>query len=100
MRCAVLPVILILASTPVAGQNASVGQTANSSVGQIGQRQSRANAAQNVAPTGRVNNRIVNRIQSRIRSRVDRSYDPQSNAMSPFKVTGAQVRRSAMPNRP
>ena len=43
---------------------------------------------------GRFNNRIANRVQSRIRSRMDRSYDPQANAMSPFKASGGQVRKS------
>lgn len=67
------------------------GQTAKSSAGRAGQRQTRE-AAQGVKPMTRVSNRINNRVQSRIRNRIDRHYDPQANAVSPFAVAEEQTR--------
>lgn len=83
---------LLLAAAPVAAQDAPPGQTANSSVGQVGQRQTREKAAATIAPTARIASRIVNRVQSRIRNRIDRYYDPKANAASPFEVAGEQAR--------
>jgi hypothetical protein len=70
------------------------GDTAGSSVGRAGQRQSREEAAQliGIKPMGRISGRIENRVQSRIRNRIDRYYDPQANATSPFAVADDQVR--------
>lgn len=72
----------------------NAGKTAPSSIGQVGQRQTREMLAQDagIKPMARINNRIQNRIQSRIRNRIDRYYDPQANATSPFQVAGDQAR--------
>jgi hypothetical protein len=78
--------------TPVAPTGP--GEVARSSVGQVGQRQSRDDVTREagLAPMGRVNARIANRVQSRIRNRIDRFYSPQANAASPFAVAGEQAR--------
>lgn len=77
------------------------GETARSTVGQAGQRQSREQIAQDarIEPMGRINGRIQNRVQSRIRDRIDRYYDPQANAASPFEVAGDQARTAGRPRR-
>jgi hypothetical protein len=71
---------------------AEIGSVPASSVGDVGQRQTREKAMPNVAPTGRLTNRIQNRVQSRIRNRIDRNYDPQANATSPFAVAETRAR--------
>jgi len=75
------------------------GRTARSSVGQVGQRQSRDTAAQQtgVKPMARIANRVQNRVQSRIRNRIDRNYHPQANATDPFVVAEDQVRTNGHP---
>lgn len=62
------------------------GHISESAVGKVGQRQTRYQAAEGIAPTARIASRIQNRVQSRIRSRLDRDYYPQSNATSSFVV--------------
>jgi hypothetical protein len=78
------------------GQNLSTptqqGRTATSSVGQVGQRQTREEAAKSIAPMGRISSRIQNRVQSRIRNRIDRNYDPLANARTPFAAAEEQTR--------
>lgn len=70
------------------------GETARSTVGQVGQRQTREQLAQDagIEPMARINSRVQNRVQSRIRNRIDRYYDPQANATSPFDIAGDQAR--------
>lgn len=70
------------------------GSTARSSVGQVGQRQTRDTTAQQagIKPAARVANRVQNRVQNRIRNRIDRYYEPRANATDPFVVAGEQVR--------
>ena len=60
-------------------------RTADAGAGEIGQRQTREEAAFNVEPLGRIDNRIENRVQNRLRNRVDRNYDPAANATAPFE---------------
>jgi hypothetical protein len=76
----------------------SRGHTARSSVGQVGQRQTRDTAAQQtgIKPMARIASRIQNRVQSRIRDRIDRNYDPQANATDPFVVAGEQARKGGI----
>ena len=62
------------------------GTVAQSAVGQVGQRQQGTQPVAGIKPTARINNRIANRVESRIRNRIDKTYDPQANATSPFKV--------------
>lgn len=98
MRSAAFCMIALVA-TPAAAEPNISSQTANSAVGQAGQRQTREEAAPNIKPMGRIDNRIANRVQSRIRNRIDRYYDPQANAASPFVIAGAQARATARPRR-
>lgn len=62
--------------------------------GEVGQRQTRAEAAPNFEPLGRVQSRVQNRIQSRLRNRIDRFYDSTANAVSPFQTASDQARIS------
>lgn len=71
-----------------------VGGTANSAVGQIGQRQS-ADQAKSQTPTGRIASRVQSRVQSRLRNRIDRDYDPQGLWASPFAVAQERARAPA-----
>jgi len=73
------------------------GQTATSTTGQAGQRQTRDQLAvkAGIEPLARIGGRIENRAQTRIRNRIDRYYDPLANATSPFVVAGNQARTAA-----
>lgn len=75
------------------------GRTARSSVGQVGQRQTRDTAEQQtgIKPMARITSRVQNRVQNRVRNRIDPYYDPQANATDPFVVAGDQVRTSGRP---
>lgn len=86
-------VVALLGIMGSASLTAQTGQVARSVAGQVGQRQTREQAAAKVAPMDVVaNGRIQNRIQSRLRTRIDRYYDPQANALSPFLVAADQER--------
>lgn len=74
------------------------GRVANSSVGVVGQRQTRNEPAMGVKSTARVENRIQNRVDSRIRNRIDQTYDPHANSVSPFAVAEDQARVAATPS--
>lgn len=75
------------------------GRTARSSVGQVGQRQTRDTTAQEtgIKPMARIASRIQNRVQNRIRNRIDRNYDPQAGATDPFAVAEDQARTTGRP---
>ncbi|ODP39082.1 hypothetical protein [Sphingomonas turrisvirgatae] len=75
------------------------GRTARSSVGQVGQRQTRDTAADQagIKPMARIASRVQNRVQNRIRNRIDRYYSPQANATDPFAVAGQQARKVSRP---
>lgn len=78
-------------NTPI--QTNQTGRTAQSSAGQVGERQTRDTTAQaGIKPMARIENRIQNRVQNRLRSRIDRSYDPKSNTTNPFAVAEDQAR--------
>lgn len=94
-----LSLLLLTLATPVSAQERSGGRTAETSVGEVGQRQRRDEAAPHLKPMVRIPSRIQNRVQSRIHNRLDRYYDPQSNAASPFEVAGEQGRKAGGPNR-
>lgn len=86
-------IVALLGSIGSASLTAQTGQVARSAAGQVGQRQTREQAAAKVAPMSVVaNGRIQNRIQSRLRARIDRYYDPQANTLSPFVVAADQER--------
>lgn len=116
MRLYVLPILSLLAASPALAQDRApqgqprygasnqqgaaspqpvqAGRTADTGAGQIGERQTRAQAAPNVEPLGRIQNRVANRVQNRIRNRIDRNYDPQANTTSPFRAAGERTRRA------
>jgi hypothetical protein len=68
------------------------GRVPNSTVGQVGQRQTRQQAAQGIAPMARIASRIQNRIETRVHSRIDRGYDPLATGTSAFRVAEKEVR--------
>lgn len=81
-------------AVPAAAQEVRPSTVAEAPAGEVGQRQTREDAAPNVEPMGRIANRIQNRLQNRVRNRIDRNYDPQANATSPFRVADEQTRRA------
>ena len=72
-------------------------RTPDASVGEVGQRQTRDDAAPNIDPLGRINNRIENRVQNRLRNRIDRDYDPTANANAPFERAERKARTTLRP---
>lgn len=85
---------LLLSPIPSAAQERrqqEPGKVAESAVGEVGQRQTREEAAPGVEPMSRINSRIPNRVQNRIRNRIDRYYDPKANTTSPFEVAADQA---------
>lgn len=88
--------LFVMATPALAAQQAkeAPGQAPSSALGQVGQRQTRGGLSTEagIEPMGRIEDRIANRVQSRIRNRIDRFYDPQANAVSPFKDAGEESR--------
>lgn len=68
------------------------GRVAESTVGEVGQRQSREDAVEGIRPATRLANRIQNRVQLRLRNRIDRNYDAAANATDPFAIAQEQTR--------
>ena len=82
---------LLLLATPLAAQDAAGGQTAQSSAGQVGQRQTREATAPLVrAPLDRIDTRLRTRVQSRIRNRIDRGYVAGASGTSAFDAAAAE----------
>ncbi len=75
------------------------GRAAGSSVGQVGQRQTRDTTEQQtgIKPMARLASRVQNRVQNRLRNRIDRYYDPLANATDPFVIAGDQARKGSRP---
>ena len=95
-------------STPVQEEDAQplpalpanqVGDVAESSVGQVGQRETRDSAAlvDGIKPNARIDGRIQNRVQNRIYNRIDRNYGPQAGVVNPFAVAQDQTRVGGQP---
>lgn len=74
------------------------GRTADTGVGDVGQRQIQRGTPEAVSTLGRINNRVENRVQNRIRNRIDRNYDPTANATAPFER--AERRATTVTQRP
>ena len=68
-----------------------IGRTAETSVGEVGQRKE----VVGLDPTGRLNNRVENRVQNRIRNRIDRSYDATANATAPLENAQSRSREGS-----
>ncbi len=69
-----------------------VGRTANAGNGQVGQRQTRDEAAIGVKPIARIASRIENRVESRLRTRIDRDYNPQVSAIASISTASDRAR--------
>lgn len=67
-------------------------RTADTGIGEVGQRQTTLDGPGLQEPLGRINSRINNRVENRIRNRIDRNYDPTSNATSPFEIANRRTR--------
>ncbi len=67
-------------------------RTAETGIGEVGQRQTVRDGPAIQEPLGRIDSRINNRIQNRIRNRIDRNYDPTANATSPYEIADRQTR--------
>lgn len=91
--------VFLLAFVAGTAQDNPVGQVAQSTAGKVGQRQIGNQVVPGIVSGDRINSRITNRVQSRIRNRIDRNYDPQANAVSPFKVAGDQAKIAGQPPR-
>lgn len=85
----------IFFSTPLAAQEnqPNPSQVAQSSAGQVGQRQKIEVTDVHFKPMRRIQNRIQNRIQSRISQRIDRSYNSSADAVGSFEVASEQIRQ-------
>ena len=92
MRNIFIAVIIAAWPSLAFAQEAISGHTPSSSVGQAGQRE---NPGQPMMDIGIIDSRIQNRVQSRIRNRIDRFYNPQANAVSPFKAANDQIKNSS-----
>lgn len=96
-RYSVSLVVLTMIAVPVNSQIVSLSASPSErlsmpSAGTVGQRRENPPTALATVPRGRADGRVNNRIQSRIRNRIDHNYDPQANALSPFKVADDQAR--------
>lgn len=99
MHSWVLVVFSFMCALPAAAQTARnpVGGVADTGNGQIGQRQTSAQAGLNSEPLGRISTRIQNRIQNRIKNRIDADYDAQAQARAPFEIAGDQLKTVGKP---
>ena len=79
--------------TPQSIPTAQPGQTAESAVGQAGERQVRGRT-KGIEPMARITNRVQNRVQNRLRNRIDRNYDPVADAASPFATAEKEAERA------
>ena len=82
-------------SLAAADQNA--GQTAKSSAGRAGDRQTAAQAIGN-KPLARINGRIPSRVDSRILNRIDRTYDPPVDASSAILAASRAAAKAGRPD--
>lgn len=70
---------------------APVGQTAQSSSGQVGTRLTRELTSANTNPMQRISSRIQNRVPSRIQNRLDRFYEPDVATTERFGAATTEV---------
>lgn len=89
-----------LAETRPDRETQGTARTADTGVGEVGQRQKFEDDFANIKPLGRIENRIRNRVENRIRNRIDRDYEPTANATSPFEKAEERNRDGARTGRP
>lgn len=93
----------IAASAPISAQSLPIdpaARTADSAVGEVGQRQTVKNDASNIEVPRRTSNRIESRIENRIQNRIDRNYSVLNNASSQLKQAENQARNVSEGKRP
>ncbi|MEH3158277.1 MAG: hypothetical protein PGN08_04685 [Sphingomonas taxi] len=71
------------------------GRTADTSVGEVGQRQDHGQTIAGTKPSMRIAGRLQTRVQNRLRNRIDRNYDPTANASNPFAVAETEAQAPA-----
>ncbi len=76
-----------------------IGQPPATSIGTVGQRQTRTDAqdAGRIEPMVRIDSRISNRIQSRLRTRIDRNYVAPVDATDAFDQAEERIRQGNSP---
>jgi hypothetical protein len=74
------------------------GQTARSLAEQVGQRQTKREAAL-TNPNARLSTRVQSRVQTRIRSRLDRYYDANPDIGTAVRDAEEEARRRSVPRR-
>lgn len=84
--------VLLLPTAPVIAQTDPPG-AARSSVGTIGQRQTRSDVTTNAMTLGRINGRLENRVPSRLQTRLDRNYDRAASVSDRIQAAADQARR-------
>jgi hypothetical protein len=90
---------LAIGGTPPAAAQQEPGQTAQSSVGQAGQRQTREQAVPSVAPMSRISSRIQNRVETRLSTRIDPNARAAETDLSPFAAAADETRTPVQPPR-
>lgn len=76
-----LPAPATARSTADSDTKIQAGSTADTGIGEVGQRLDGATPPRRASPLLRIQNRVENRI----RNRIDRNYDPTVNATAPFQ---------------
>ena len=90
-------------SAPIDAQSLPIdpaARTADSAVGEVGQRQTLKNDTSNIEVPRRTSNRIESRIENRIQNRIDRNYSVLNNASSQIKQAESQARNASQGKRP
>lgn len=112
-RYSLLWLLLAVLATPAVGQNpqatetygsgqpglqarqlqAQSGRTADTGIGEVGERQTKDTSAANIAPMGRVENRLSNRIHGRYNNRLDRFQYPDVTGSAAFTAAEKETRK-------
>ena len=95
MSAAGVLALAALVASPANAQQANAGDTPTVSTGQVGQRQTAAQAPANIKPTARLSSRIENRIDSRIRNRIEPGQKPQASASASIVAARRAVTQPA-----
>ena len=71
------------------------GQTAETTAGQVGERQEADESPINVQPAQRIENRIESRVRSRVNKRVDNRPDTEPDAGSSYEIADIRARQAS-----
>lgn len=75
-----------------------LGRTAETGVGEVGQRLTRWDIAPNIEPMARVNRRIENRVENRLTSRIDTENRREADANSAFEMANRRANNPTILN--